>query len=412
MTHVGKMSSIYNYSGFLQLGKQCSKFSTSSLCSMSVAAQPKIQENIKPKTGILMLNMGGPSTTDKVGEYLHRIMTDRDMIQLPVQSRLGPWIAQRRTQEVQKKYTEIGGGSPILKWTNKQGELLAKKLDEISPESGPHKHYVAFRYADPLTEETLQKIEEDGVQHTILFSQYPQYSCATSGSSFNAIHRFYKNRKFPENTKLSVIDRWATHPLLIKTFAERIKEELNHFSENVRDEVIILFSAHSLPLKAVNRGDPYPSEVGATVQLVMEELKFCNPYNLVWQSKVGPLPWLGPFTDEALRDYKKQGKNNFILVPIAFVNEHIETLHEMDIEYCTDLGKELKIDNIRRAQAPNDHPLFIEALADLVVNHLKSDRLVTPKFLNRCPHCVNMNCVESKKWFSKICRAQEGQQRD
>ncbi|XP_014219770.1 ferrochelatase, mitochondrial isoform X2 [Copidosoma floridanum] len=329
-----------NLAGIINFGKQCWKVQISTLRSMSTVAQPKIQEKSRPKTGILMLNMGGPTKTDQVGQYLHRIMTDRDMIQLPVQSRLGPWIAQRRTPEVQKKYEEIGGGSPILSWTNKQGELLCKKLDHISPETAPHKHYVGFRYADPLAEEALQKIEEDGVEHTVLFSQYPQYSCATSGSSFNAIHRFYKNRKFPENTKWSVIDRWSTHPLLIKTFAERIKDELEYFPENIRKNVIILFSAHSLPLKAVNRGDSYPSEVGATVQLVMEELKFCNPYNLVWQSKVGPLPWLGPFTDEALKGYKKQGKNNFILVPIAFVNEHIETLHEMDIEYCNDLGKE------------------------------------------------------------------------
>ncbi|XP_058800929.1 ferrochelatase, mitochondrial [Phymastichus coffea] len=398
------MSSV-NVSGFLNLGKQCLKVQNTALRSMSVSAQPKTQENIKPKTAILMLNMGGPATTDKVGEYLHRIMTDRDMMQLPVQSRLGPWIAQRRTAEVQKKYEEIGGGSPILKWTNKQGELLCQKLDQLSPETAPHKHYVGFRYVDPMTEEALQKIEEDGAQRTILFSQYPQYSCATSGSSFNVIHRFYKNRKFPEHMNLSIIDRWSTHPLLIKTFAERIKEELQHFPENIRKDVEILFSAHSLPLKAVNRGDPYPPEVGATVQLVMEELKHCNPYHLVWQSKVGPLPWLGPFTDDALKGYKKQGKNNFILVPIAFVNEHIETLHEMDIEYCHDLKEELKIDTIRRAKAPNDHPLFIEALADIVLTHMKSGRSVSPKFLNRCPHCVNQNCVDSKQWFAKVCKA-------
>lgn len=136
-----------------------------------------------------MLNMGGPIDTDKVPEYLLRIMTDRDMIQLPVQrfgvfpidkpiyfiyclcyslidcfgtycSQLGPWIAKRRAPDVQKKYAEIGGGSPILKWTNLQGKLLCEQLDKVSPESAPHKHYVAFRYADPLTEETLQRIEE------------------------------------------------------------------------------------------------------------------------------------------------------------------------------------------------------------------------------------------------------------
>lgn len=110
-----------------------------------------------------MLNMGGPQNIDQVHDYLLGIMTDRDMIQLPAQSRLGPWIAQRRTAEVQKKYQEIGGGSPILKWTNLQGELMCKKLDELSPETGPHKHYVGFRYVNPLTENTLEQIEKFGL---------------------------------------------------------------------------------------------------------------------------------------------------------------------------------------------------------------------------------------------------------
>ncbi|KPJ21663.1 Ferrochelatase, mitochondrial [Papilio machaon] len=121
-------------------------------------------------------------------------MTDRDMIQLPVQSKLGPWIASRRTDEVKKKYMEIGGGSPILKWTNLQGSMLTKALDQMLPESAPHKHYVAFRYVPPFTEETFEQLEKDGVERAVIFSQYPQYSCATTGSSLNAIADFYRNR--------------------------------------------------------------------------------------------------------------------------------------------------------------------------------------------------------------------------
>lgn len=148
----------------------------------------------KPKTGILLLNMGGPQSTDQVHDYLHRIMTDRDMIQLPFQSKLGPWIARRRTPEVQKKYQEIGGGSPILKWTKLQGELMCKELDKISPETAPHKPYVGFRYVNPLTEDTLDEIERDAPERVVIFSQYPQYSCATSGSSFNSIYYHYRKR--------------------------------------------------------------------------------------------------------------------------------------------------------------------------------------------------------------------------
>ncbi|XP_065342996.1 ferrochelatase, mitochondrial [Cloeon dipterum] len=365
------------------------------------------ETNRKVKTGVLMINMGGPEKLDQVHDYLLGIMTDRDMIQLPVQSKLGPWIAKRRTPEVQKKYSEIGGGSPILKWTNRQGELMCKKLNEVSKETGPHKHYVAFRYVTPFIDDAIEAMKKDGVEHVVAFSQYPQYSCATSGSSFNAIFDYAaKNKGIAESMKWSVIDRWSTNPLLAKVFADRIRTELNQIPEDVRHDTIILFSAHSLPLKAVQRGDPYPSEVGSTVQMVMNELNHCNPFNLVWQSKVGPLPWLGPFTDEALEAYVKKGKKNFILVPIAFVNEHIETLHELDIEYCHDLGKKLGVQNLRRAAAPNDHPLFIDALTDLVQQRLKSTAPgVSPKFLTRCPHCVNARCGQTKKWFAELCGA-------
>jgi len=358
----------------------------------------------RPKTAILMLNMGGPQNTDQVHEYLLRIMTDRDMIQLPVQSKLGPWIAQRRTPEVQKKYQEIGGGSPILKWTQLQGKLLCQQLDKVSPETAPHKPYVGFRYVNPLTEDTLAEIEKDNPERVVLFSQYPQYSCATSGSSFNSIYTHYKsNGGAPQSIKWSVIDRWAAHPLFVQTFAQRIQDELAHFPADKQKDVVILFSAHSLPLKAVRRGDAYPSEVGTTVNLVMQELQHSNPYCLVWQSKVGPLPWLEPFTDDAIKAYVKQGRKNFILVPIAFVNEHIETLHELDIEYCKELAEELKIETIRRAAAPNDHPLFIQALTDIVVNHLQNGQNISPKFLTRCPHCTNPKCYESKKWYKELC---------
>lgn len=357
----------------------------------------------RPKTGILMLNMGGPQNVTQVHDYLLKIMTDRDMIQLPVQSQLGPWIAQRRTAEVQKKYMEIGGGSPILQWTEKQGELMCQELDKISPQTAPHKHYVGFRYVNPLTEDTLAHIEKDAPERLILFSQYPQYSCATSGSSFNSIYTHFKNKTPLNGMKWSVIDRWPTHPLLVQTFADRIREQLEQFPKDKQSDVVLLFSAHSLPLKAVRRGDAYPSEVGATVHLVMQELQHSNPYCLVWQSKVGPLPWLEPFTDDAIKAYVKQGRKNFILIPIAFVNEHIETLHELDIEYCKDLAKELDIETIRRAAAPNDHPLFIKGLADIVVNHMKGSARISPKFLTKCPHCVNPKCYESKKWYKEIC---------
>ncbi|CAG2114711.1 unnamed protein product [Medioppia subpectinata] len=297
------------------------------------------------RTGILMLNMGGPETLDQVLPFLTRLFTDKDIIPLPAQSKLGPLIARRRAPIVRERYAQIGGGSPIREWTTKQGTLLTQMLDQISPKSGPHKFYLGFRYANPLTEDAIETMERDGVKNAIAFSQYAQYSCSTSGSSINAIARHYINTigadKAPK-MNWTFIDRWPINAGLIEAFVDLIQKEIDSFPESKRDEIVLLFSAHALPLRAVNKGDSYPTEVSATVHKVMESLQFKYPYRLVWQSKVGPMSWLAPQTDDALKGFSEKGYKNFILIPISFVNEHIETLHELDIEYGHDLAKEVK----------------------------------------------------------------------
>ncbi|XP_062511665.1 ferrochelatase, mitochondrial-like [Corticium candelabrum] len=376
---------------FSRLGRM-----TTCLKSLNTSSQGTT-ENRKPKTGVLLLNLGGPEKVEDVHDFLLRLFSDRDLIQLPVQRILAPRIAKRRTPKVAEKYKEIGGGSPLRMWTEKQGELLVKLLDKLSPPTGPHQHYAGFRYANPLTEDAIEQMEKDGIGHAIAFTQYPQYSCSTTGSSVNAIFRHVM--KNPSSMRWSVIDRWPTHPGLIKTFASLIKEELEKFPEDKRQSVVILFSAHSLPIKRVNRGDSYPLEVSATVQRVMEELQFSHPYRLVWQSKVGPLPWLGPQTEDAIKGFSKLGQKNLLLVPIAFTSDHIETLHELDIEYAQDLAKQCDIENIRRCRSLNDHPSFIQAMADIVVSHLESARSCSPQFLLRCPMCDNQVCGRAREFF-------------
>lgn len=353
-----------------------------------------------PKTGIMMLNLGGPETTEDVHDFLLRLFLDKDLIPLPAQSKLAPWIAKRRTPVIQERYKEIGGGSPIRMWTDKQGEGMVKLLDSLSPETGPHKHYIGFRYAHPLTEDTIDQMYSDGIEHAIAFTQYPQYSCSTTGSSLNAIYRYIeKSSHLKSDMKWSVIDRWPVHKGLVKAFTQGIESELKKFPEEVQDDVVILFSAHSLPMRVVNRGDPYPQEVSATVQYVMEALNHSNPYRLVWQSKVGPLPWLSPQTDDVIKGLTKRGKKNMLLVPIAFTSDHIETLHELDIEYAEDLAKECGVENIRRVPSLNDNPLFIESLADIVLSHLKNEKQCSRQLALRCPLCVNQTCLNMRKFF-------------
>jgi len=354
---------------------------------------------IKPKTGILMLNMGGPETLNDVNGFLTRLFLDKDLMVLPLQNRLGPLIAKRRTPKIQEQYDKIGGGSPIFYWTNLQGEKMAEILDRLSPETAPHKHYVGFRYVHPLTEEAVEEMEADGVEHAVAFSQYPQYSCSTTGSSLNAIYRHYLSRGSPPTMRWSSIDRWPVDPLLIKTHAQHVKDALEKFPAEVRDDVVLLFSAHSLPMMVVDRGDPYPQEVGATVQMVMQELGYSNPYRLVWQSKVGPKQWLGPATDDVIKGLVERGKKDLLLIPIAFTSDHIETLYELDYEYASELAKEVGARHVHRSEALNGSPMFIEGLANLVSNHLKSDGVCSRQLPLRCPLCVNDSCGPAKEFF-------------
>ncbi|KAG9354095.1 hypothetical protein JZ751_012219 [Albula glossodonta] len=298
---------------------------------------PQIHENRKPKTGILMLNMGGPETLDDVHDFLFRLFMDTDLMTLPVQNKLGPFIAKRRTPKIQEQYSKIGGGSPIKKWTMMQGEGMVKLLDEMCPETAPHKFYIGFRYVHPLTEAAIEMMEKDGVERAVAFTQYPQYSCSTTGSSLNAIYRYYSSRGERPKMRWSVIDRWPTHPLLIECFAQHILNELEKFPADKRDDVVILFSAHSLPMSVVNRGDPYPQEVG-------------------------PMPWLGPQTDEVIKGLCQRGKKNILLVPIAFTSDHIETLHELDIEYSQVLGEEVSVNTPVRTNEEHSHPCGSNAL--------------------------------------------------
>ncbi|XP_061657968.1 ferrochelatase, mitochondrial [Syngnathoides biaculeatus] len=368
--------------------------------ALADTATPETLDNRKPKTGILMLNMGGPEKLEDVHDFLLRLFMDTDLMKLPVQNKLGPFIAKRRTPKIQEQYSKIGGGSPIKRWTAMQGEGMVKLLDEMSPETAPHKFYIGFRYVHPLTEEAIEEMEKDGVDRAVAFTQYPQYSCSTTGSSLNAIYRYYRSRGDRPKMCWSVIDRWPTHPLLVECFAEHVSNELMKFPEEKRDDVVILFSAHSLPMAVVNRGDPYPQEVGATVQRVMERLGHCNPYRLVWQSRVGPMAWLGPQTDEVIKGLCERGKKNILLVPIAFTSDHIETLHELDIEYGQVLGEECGVENLRRAESLNGNPLFMKALAELVQSHLKSNEPCSRQLTLRCPLCTNPTCGETKAFFA------------
>ncbi|ORX39315.1 hypothetical protein BD324DRAFT_619235 [Kockovaella imperatae] len=365
-----------------------------------------LRPTTRPPTAIVMMNMGGPSTIPEVHGFLSRLFHDHDLIPLPMQRILAPIIASRRTPSIEEQYTAIGGGSPILRWTRIQGEGMCQLLDELNPETAPHKSYVAFRYAEPLTETCLEEMKADGVTRAVAFSQYPQYSCSTTGSSLNELHKVTRSKGGwggSGEVQWSVLDRWPTQEGLVDAVATNVQAALNKYPEDKRSDVVLLFSAHSLPIEIVNRGDPYTAEVAATVHAVMKKLNFSNPWRLTWQSQVGPKAWQGPQTVDAIGGYAKLGKKDICLVPIAFTSDHIETLFELDIEVAHQ-AKNLGV-NLSRAESLNDSPIFVRALADLVSGHLKDFDAgkigpTSTQLSLRCPKCTNPKCGRTKEWLA------------
>ena len=342
-------------------------------------------------TGIVLMNLGGPKTLDDVQPFLLELFADREIIQLPLQSWLGPFIAKRRTKGVQALYEGIGGGSPILHWTTVQGEGMVERLDRISPETAPHRFYVAFRYIEPKSEDALRAMKADGVERAVAFTQYQQFSCATTGSSLNELWRAAGREGLSREFRWSVIDRWPTHPGFIELMAKKVREGLEQFPAEERDDVLLMFSAHSLPLSVIDRGDPYPQEVGASVDRVMEAGGFPNRFLLCYQSEVGPVRWQGASTEQVIKDLGAKGQKNVLVVGIAFTSDHIETLSEIDIEYAH-LAKEVGIERFERAPAFNGDPGFQDVMADIVAEHLRSGEPCSKQYGFRCPGCTNPQC--------------------
>ncbi len=342
-------------------------------------------------TGIVMMNLGGPKDLSEVEPFLLELFADREIIQLPAQRWLGPFIARRRTPSVQKNYRDIGGGSPILRWTEEQGRGMCERLDRLSPDTAPHRAYVAFRYASPKSADALEAMRADGVTRAVAFTQYPQFSCSTTGSSLNELWRAARAKGLQDAFEWSVIDRWPTHPRFVEAMAKTVEDGLAQFRQDDRDDVLLVFSAHSLPMSVIKRGDAYPSEIGATVHEVMKRLEYRHEYLVTYQSEVGPVPWLGPSTEQVIKDLGAKRRKHVLVVGIAFTSDHIETLHELDIEYG-ELAHEVGITDYKRAPALNGMPLFQDALAEVVAEHLASGEACSRQYGLRCPGCINPQC--------------------
>ncbi len=308
------------------------------------------------RTGVVMLNMGGPDTLDDVRPFLFNLFCDREIIRLGptiLQKPLAWLIARRRAPKSKANYAKIGGGSPLKAITLRQ----AAALQQVLSADGGYLVTVAMRYWRPTADEAIRTLLRQGIDRVILLPLYPHYSKATSGSSIRDMRLHLE--KLAPNLPVTVIPHWPSQPSYILALADNIQKGLATCSS---PETTIVYSAHSLPVSFIQEGDPYVDHIQATIKAV--EKIIGRRGRLCYQSRSGPVEWLSPSTQEMLEQLAAEGCRSILMAPISFVSDHIETLYEIDIlfkEQARRLGMEL-----HACEALNTHPVFIQALRELV----------------------------------------------
>lgn len=311
------------------------------------------------KIGVVLFQLGGPDTLDAVEPFLYNLFCDPDIINFPgsflARKPLAKLISTTRSKTVAKHYAEIGGGSPIRRLTNEQAVALEAALSHHVPANV----VVAMRYWHPNTQEAIAALEREPYEELVLLPLYPQYSFATTASSLKDWDRHYK-----PHTPVRLVEHFYDHPDYIAAVVERVDSVLNDVPDP--SSVVLVFSAHGLPMALVEKGDPYPKHIETTVQLVRQLGAWSNPHVLCYQSKVGPQKWLQPSLTGTIERLAREGVRRVLVIPISFLTEHIETLHEINIE-AREHAESLGIHEFHTMPALNDSPLLIRGLADLVL---------------------------------------------
>ena len=317
-------------------------------------------------TALILLNMGGPDSLEAVEPFLYNLFSDRQLIQLPagavLQKPFAKLISHFRAKHVVENYRMIGGKSPLLEWTQKQAAGIAQRLDNVQP-------FVIMRYWHPFAADVLEEIKQAGIEQAVVLSMYPHYTGATTGSSINDFKRTAARVCPKLNCRL--IEQWYDWPGYLDALAARIGTGLDGLSATEREEVQIVFSAHALPQKFIDRGDPYLQQVETTVQGVMQRVGGYE-WHLGFQSRSGPVQWMEPETTDVMDQLAAAGKTSLLIVPVSFVSDHIETLHEIDIEY-REHALANGIQKYVRAPSLNDGDDFLQALAELVKERIEKE---------------------------------------
>lgn len=335
------------------------------------------------KTAIILFNLGGPDTLAAVEPFLRNLFSDKAIINLPAPFRylLAKLLSRRRAKTAQIIYQKIGGGSPILAETEEQAAALEQEIIRRSGDGmkTTTKVFVSMRYWHPFSRETLEAVKTFAPDRIVLLPLYPQYSSTTSGSSLQDWQAMADRAGLHCPSK--IICCYPTAPKFVAAHADLIAEKIRALPAGAPFR--LLFSAHGLPQKIIDAGDPYQRHIEAGVAAIVAALKIADiDWSICYQSKVGPLQWIGPSTDAEIRRAGAD-KRSVILIPIAFVSEHSETLYELDIQY-RDLAGAVGVPGYYRVPALGRHAMFIEALADLV---LQQDSQVSTGHCQGCRLC-------------------------
>lgn len=318
----------------------------------------------QPRTAVVLFQLGGPDSLEAVEPFLYNLFCDPDIINFPgafiARRPLAKLISSRRHKHAAAHYAEIGGKSPIIELTNLQAVALEAELNkEMSA-----RVFVAMRYWHPYTEEVIAELKKERYANIVLLPLYPQFSKATTASSMREWNRQCRIHGYFDVPASSVCC-YYNHPLYIEAIADNIDETYARFSGIHPHEIDLIFSAHGVPVSLVKEGDPYQRHIEETVRLVAQKGGWISPHHLCYQSKVGPGEWLRPSLDETLRLLALKKRKNALIIPIAFVTEHIETLHEINIE-IRESAEKLGYAKFEMMPALNTSPKFIHCLADLV----------------------------------------------
>ncbi|MFZ4676464.1 MAG: ferrochelatase [Nodosilinea sp.] len=324
------------------------------------------------RVGVLLLNLGGPEQIEDVRPFLFNLFADPEIIRLPfpwLQRPLAWLLSSSRAKRSQANYQQIGGGSPLRRITEEQAAALKQVLADRGTEANI---YIGMRYWYPFTEEAVAQIKRDGIERLVVLPLYPHFSISTSGSSFRLLQQLWVEDPSLQRIVYTVVPSWYDRPGYNAAMADLIAQELDQLDQP--DQAHIFFSAHGVPVSYVEEaGDPYQREIEHCTELIMAALNRPNPHTLAYQSRVGPVEWLQPYTEDAIEALAHEGVKDLVVVPISFVSEHIETLQEIDIEY-REIATESGIQGFHRVPALNTHPRFIADLADLVAEALEAPR--------------------------------------